>query len=152
MIYTSSLKISIHAVLKCVCVFAVTSQVLSWALTLISTPHVWACTPSSSVSRIHRRDIDLSWGPRKKRKERQRRPYDDPARRGNRKWDLWPAERLLLCFPARVLMELLVSLRFLSRLMLGDTDESWETAHKAKSHMEPKGGLSYTIAWETTRP
>jgi len=29
----------------------------------------------------------------------------------------------------------------LSQLMLGDRDESWETAHRVKSHREPKGGL-----------
>lgn len=42
------------------------------------------------------------------------------------------------------LMEHRVSLRLLSRLMLGDT-ESWETAHRDKSHREPRGGLGYTI-------
>lgn len=148
MIYTSSLTISIMQS-RNVCVF--TGLILS-----TDTEQYATCVSVHSflfsVSHTSQRHWFELRGPRNKRKERQRRPYDDPARRGNRKWDLWPTERLLLCFPARLLMELRVSLRFLSQLMLGDTDESWETAHRAKSHREPKGGLSYTTAWETTRP
>lgn len=87
------------------------------------------------------------WGPRNKRKERQRRPYDDLAQRGNRKWHLWPAERLLLCFPVRPLIEHRVSLRFLSQLMLGDIQKSHE-----KQHIESNLTRSPREVWVTLQP